>query len=439
MKASSILGLNARTQIYSYRYNSARGKKIAASKILTKRVLLNNSIPSPRLYAKFKTPQDIIKFKWESLPDAFAIKPSKGLGGDGIIVIKKRAKDKSGWITVRRQKVTIEDLKFHAFDILEGAYSVGNIPDVAFIEEYVGRHKAFRRYSYRGTPDIRVIVFNKVPVMAMLRLPTKESGGRANLFQGAIAVGVDIATGITTKAFWHGNYIKYKPETKRKLNGIKIPHWDEILEVAVRCQMVSHLGYLGVDVVLHPSGGPMILELNSQPGLKIQLANMAGLKRRLERVDEMEVHSPSQGVKIAKALFADRFADRVRIKEGIKIIKAAEEIQVKSVSGERHKVIAKIDTGAWSSSIDKKLAQNLGLYAKSRVLWHRKKISSLGEEKRPVINVSFYLSGRRIKTTMTVANRSKLTYPVIIGRVDLDGFLVNPEIDASKREEASKW
>jgi hypothetical protein len=80
-------------------------------------------------------------------------------------------------------------------DILEGAYSLGNVPDSAFIEEFVGRHKAFRRYAYRGTPDIRVIVYNKVPVMAMLRLPTKESGGRANLHRGAIAAGIDMATG----------------------------------------------------------------------------------------------------------------------------------------------------------------------------------------------------------------------------------------------------
>lgn len=158
------------------------------------------------------------------------------MGGEGIIVVKRKAKDGNGWITTQKKRVTVDDLKLHATDIIEGAYSMDNEPDVAYVEEYVGRHKAFRKYAYRGTPDIRVIVFNRVPVMAMLRLPTRESGGRANLHQGAIGVGVDVATGITTRAIWHGDLIKFKPGTKRKLHGIKIPQWDKILETAVKAQ-----------------------------------------------------------------------------------------------------------------------------------------------------------------------------------------------------------
>ena len=119
---------------------------------------------------------------------------------------------------------------------------MGNDPDVGFIQEYIGRAEVFRRWAFRGTPDIRVIVFNKVPVMAMLRLPTKESGGRANLHQGALGVGVDIATGITTKAIWHGEQIVFKPGTERKLRGIKIPDWNLVLETAVNASIASGLG-----------------------------------------------------------------------------------------------------------------------------------------------------------------------------------------------------
>src|SRR3989304_4166810 len=175
-----------------------------------------------------------LSFDFQSLPNSLAPKPSRGLGGEGIIVVKRRAKDGESWITTQRQRVTKDDLSLHILDILEGAYSMGNTPDVAFIQEFVGRHKAFRKYAYRGTPDIRIIVFNKVPVMSMLRLPTKDSGGRANLHQGAIAVGIDIATGITTRAIWYGKQITYKPGTSRKLHGIKIPNWTSVLETAVR-------------------------------------------------------------------------------------------------------------------------------------------------------------------------------------------------------------
>ena len=193
MKISSIFGLNARSQQFSYPYNSSKGKKIAASKIQSNKILTKAYIATPKIYKKFRNPEDIHDFVWDKLPSAFALKPSRGLGGEGIIVVKKRASDGNGWISTSRERITIDDLKLHILDILEGAYSLGNVPDVAFIQEYIGRHKSLRKYAFRGTPDIRIIVFNKVPVMAMLRLPTKESGGRANLHQGAI--------GTTTRFF----------------------------------------------------------------------------------------------------------------------------------------------------------------------------------------------------------------------------------------------
>lgn len=445
MKLSNILGLNARTQLFSFQYNTKQGKKIADSKIQTDRILTTAEIPHPVIYRKFRTSADVENFDWQGLPDAFALKPSRGLGGEGIIVAKKRlvpripertCPERSrrsrtgevGWITTQKTIVTVDDLKLHALDILEGAYSMGNVPDVAFIQEYVGRAKAFRKYAYRGTPDIRIIVFNKVPIMAMLRLPTKESRGRANLHQGAIGVGVDIATGITTKAIWHDKQIVYKPGTERKLRGIKIPNWTMILETAVKTQIVSGLGYLGVDIVIHPEKGPQVLELNAQPGLQIQLANMEGLKKRLERIADLNVRDAEHGVKIAKALFAERYLDRVKAEEGIKTIKAVEEIKVISVKGEKVSVSAKIDTGAWTSSIDKEFAKGLGIYHPNKILWYKKAISALGKEKRPVINVTFWLAGRKITTTMTVSNRRNLTYKVNIGRTELGGFLVSAEV-----------
>jgi len=439
MKISSVLGLNARTKLFSYPYNTKRGRNIARSKILTDKVLRNANIPTPIIYKKFRSIKDIYSYNWEKLPESFAVKPSKGLGGEGIIVVKERAKDPGFWLTTQKKKIGVADLKLHIMDVLEGAYSLGNYPDVAFIQEFVGRHKAFRKYAYRGTPDIRIIVFNRVPTMAMLRLPTKESGGRANLHQGAIGVGIDIATGITTKALYHGNLIKYKPGTERKLNGIKIPHWEEILKIAVSCQEVSGLGYLGVDIVLHPEKGPMVLELNSQPGLQIQLANMAGLKKRLERIEDLEVRDAEHGVRIAKSLFAERFLDRVKAEEGIKIVKASEEVKVLNSKGEKFKVLAKVDTGSWSSSIDKNLAKNLGLLNKNKILWYKKKMSSLGKEERSVIPLTFWIAGRKVDTRASVSDRDDLTYPLLIGRIDLAGFLVNPEIDKEKLIQAKKW
>lgn len=426
MRSSHILGLNARTQIYSYNYNKAKDKRKAGSKLVTKSTLAKENVPIPGLLAKFKKPIDIIRFDWNILPGAFALKPNRGLGGEGIIVVKKKGKNPGTWITTQRKLVGVEDLKLQVQDILEGAYSMGNVPDVAFIEEFVGRHKAFRRYAFRGTPDIRVIVFNKVPVLAMLRLPTRESGGRANLHQGAIGVGIDIATGITTKALWHNRYIKFKPESKRKLHGIKIPNWNSILEIAVRCQEVTGLGYLGVDIVLHPSKGPMVMELNSQPGLSIQLVNEVGLRKRLEKVEDLKIRDAEHGVKVAKALFASTFANRVKAEEGIRTIGVFEDVKIRRKDGKKIVLPAKVDTGAWRSSVDKTLARDLGLLQPENILWEKPVKSSLGRETRKVINLTFWLAGKKITTPAGISDRSKLKRPLIIGRKNLVGFLVEP-------------
>ena len=188
-----------------------------------------------------------------------------------------------------------------------------DVSDIAYIEERVRVHPVFEKYSYHGTPDIRVIVFNKVPVMSYVRLPTEESGGRANLFQGAAAVGIDIATGITTYGVHHAKPTEFFPGTRRKLGGIHIPQWEEILETAIAATEAIGLGYMASDIVLQPSeisnsvnqkvskpvsqqtsevqAVPMILEVNAQPGLKIQIANRAGLRERLARIKGLKIEN----------------------------------------------------------------------------------------------------------------------------------------------------
>ncbi len=448
MKLSSILGLNARTRLFSYRFNSRKGKKIADSKIQTWRVLKKAGVPTPRIIKRFKSPSDVYSFDWEKLPDAFALKPSRGLGGDGIIVVKKRAeivtngkngktrriKEKASWITTQKEKISAYDLKLHVLDILEGAFSMGSEPDVAFVQEYVGRHRVFRKLAYRGTPDIRIIVFRKVPVIAMLRLPTKESRGRANLHQGAVGVGIDIATGITTKAVWHQDYIRQKPGSSRKLHGIKIPQWNNVLLTAVNAQIASGLLYTGADVVLHPEKGPMIIEINAQPGLQIQLANKVGLRRRLDKVEDLEVLNADHGVRIARALFSERFADRVKAEEGIKTINVWELIKVVSVNKKKYEIPVKIDTGAWRSSIDSDFAEKLGLVYPENIIAQKKVRNEMGKGVRRMINLVYYLAGRRIKTTASLAKRGDMRVKMIIGRRDLAGFLVR-----SDESEVSKY
>lgn len=431
-KSTHILGLNARSLEYLKPLNKKGGRRIADSKLLTKRILKKHNLPTPQLLSVFKAPQDVVNFNWLSLPDNFVLKPASGYGGEGIIIVKRKAKFAGEWHLMDDSIVTVSDLRRQALDILAGEYSLHDLPDSALVEERIKIAKVFRKYAYQGTPDIRVVVFNKVPVMAMLRLPTAQSKGKANLHQGAIGVGIDLATGITTHGITTGGiyrcqYLKYIPGTKRKINGLKIPKWNTILTLAVKCQeTVPSLGFLGVDLVFDKKHGPVILELNTRPGLWVQMANRQPLRKRLERVEGLEVKDAEQGVKIAKTLFAERFADRVMAEEGVQIVGVWENVKVRSMEKKRVELRAKIDTGAWRSSIDRELAKELGLLKPENILFTKVYKSGLGKEIRKAINLTFYLAGRKIKTVANVSDRAHLRAAMIIGRRDLSGFLVRP-------------
>lgn len=424
MSLKGVLGLNARNHLYAARYNSASAKRIANSKLLTKSMLRKAKLPVPKLYRVFRREEEIDKFDFSRLGEGFVVKPNRGFGGEGIVVIEKGGEWAGEWLDTSGGLWRIGDLKLHVRDILEGRFSLNDVPDIAFVEERVGVHPVFAKYAYQGAPDIRVVVFNRLPVMAMLRLPTRESKGRANLHQGAVGLGLDLATGVTTYGIHHGKEVVFAPGTRRRLFGIRIPDWHDVLELAVKCQEETKLGYLGADMVIHPERGPMVLELNAQPGLTIQLSNQAGLLGRLRRVEGLQIKSAEHGIRVAQALFADpKVAEQTGM--GVKTIGVFEEVEVMSLKTAEPVIVkAKVDTGAYSTSIDKRLAESLGLLGPDNVVSEKGVRSAFGLEKRQVVAIIFKLAGKKVKTVATVSDRSRLKRAMIVGRKDLGGFMV---------------
>lgn len=431
-KYRKFLTKNERNKVY-LKKNSIRGRTLADSKYRTKQVLMKAGIGAPKLIKRFKSYKQLEKYRWEDLEGNFVIKPVSGLGGRGIIIVRKRGKWAGEWLLTDGRKVNTSDLRSHCEDILAGRYNSHGMRDEVLVEERIKIHPMFLALTKWGTPDVRVIVYNKVPVMAMLRLPTEKSGGKANLQQGALGLGVDLATGITTfgiegKRGEIRKVFDYKRKKWRKVNGIKIPFWREILETGVKCQLaVPELEFLGVDVVLDKEKGPMVLELNARPGLSIQICNKAGLKARMEKVEDVEVRSVDHAVGLARYLFAESFFEKVKEKSEQKVIEPLETIKVKVGKGRKNvvEVKAKVDTGAYRSSIDEELAESLGLLKQENVLYYRHYRSALGRQKdRPVIGLTFWLKGRKIMAAVNVANRRKLRTKFLLGRRDLGGFLV---------------
>ncbi len=459
--SKGILGMNARNLEFIRKSNKKKATKIADSKLRTKQLLKKAELPTADLLGVIKTRQELYDFDWEKLPKSFVIKPNKGLGGEGIIVIYGR-KNNGMWVGPKQQEFSQDDFVRHISNILDGNFSLANTPDLAIIEDRLKSSIFFKPYSPKGVLDIRVIVYNKVPVMAMLRLPTQKSGGKANLAQGGIGVGIDVATGITThalmKRWWWEQEIDRTPGTKLPLRGLKIPHWKDILTLAVKAAMISGLGYAGIDITLDKEKGPVILELNARPGLSIQNANLAPLKERLERVKGLKIASSAKGVKVAQELFGGEIEQEIEEISGKQVLGIIEDVKILNKDGDDIDLEAKVDTGADSTSIDLDVAQELGYgevfeifrdYQKTDMSKEegdakrdemRKELkekgfegvdatavySGSGTSLRPVVPVEFIVGGEKIKTKATVAERKNLSYPMIVGRKDLKKFLVDP-------------
>lgn len=452
--------MNARNLDYVRPLNRKSAKRLADDKLRCKRVLKKAGLPVPELIAKIINRQQLDDFDFSTLPDSFVLKPNFGFGGEGILVVYgKKKKAENVWVKADRSLVTIEDLRNHIQNILDGSFSRTGIPDLAFFEERIKLSKVFKPYAFRGMPDVRVIVYNNVPVMAMLRLPTQESGGKANLQLGGIGCGIDVASGTTTTSIQgKSKILEYLPGSKLPLSGVQIPYWKQILEFAIRAQQVSKLGYLGADIALDRDRGPVFLELNARPGLSIQVANCDGLLTRLKRVEGLKVKSVAHGVKLAQNIFGGEIEEEIEELSGKKIIGTVEKIKLIGKEGQEIEIEAKIDTGAQSTSIDIELAKALGYMntveqfnqldltsyrlvpenesqiRKDILAKYQKQIpdledvavvfSSSGSSIRPVIRLEFEMDKEKVISRANIINRQSLKYSMIIGKRDLKKFLI---------------
>lgn len=281
---AGVLGINRRNSEYTLRWNKRRFYPRVDDKLVTKRLCQQAGIPVPTLLATARHEYEARSLleKLEPYED-FVLKPSRGAMGNGIVVITGRMP--GGFRRSGDRFMSHDDFLYHVSGIIAGLYSLAGHLDAAMIEERLVVHPEIAELCWDGIPDVRVIVYRGVPVMAMTRLPTRRSGGRANLHQGAIGAGVDLATGRTHHAVLSNRPVREHPDTGNAIVGRQITAFDRILDIAVRATDPTELGYVGADVVVDARHGPMVLEMNARPGLAIQIANRTGLRPRLDAID----------------------------------------------------------------------------------------------------------------------------------------------------------
>lgn len=395
-----VLGINARNLLYIKAYNKKKAVLMADSKLKTKHFLAARGIPTAKLYASLQSKKELKIFNWDSIPKSFVVKPDSGYGGEGILIIKDRkGKDfiKSNGDTISRQ-----ELNEHVEDILDGRYSMTELADTAIFEQVLTAPEPFASIAYKGLPDIRVIVHNLIPVMAMLRLPTRESDGKANVHLGGIAAGIDISKGEITYTTQYGKQITEIPEYG-DITGLKIPNWEEILLIASRVQQISNLGFAAIDISLDKTTGPMLLEINARAGLSVQIANMAPLRRRLERIEGIKVQTPEKGVRIAIDLFGQRI-ERSTPKTEKTIIGLTDTIEIIGEKG-KQQVNALVDFSKEKTVIDRHLARLLGIV--------------------PDVKCKLNIKTDKIVTVVDVGDLDENT-PVHLGTRDLKNILIDP-------------
>ena len=286
LRRSGVLGMNQRNGDFIARVNPRRLYPLVDDKVRTKALAQQAGIQVPELYGVLHIQHEVPELpRLLGEREDFVVKPVNGSGGNGVLVIVGRRKGR--YRKASGALLTEEALEHHISNTLSGLYSLGGQPDAAMIEYRVKVDPVFEPISHQGVPDLRTVVYKGYPVMAMVRLPTAVSDGKANLHQGAIGAGIDIATGLTGRGVWRNEVVDEHLDTANPIAGIQVPQWDTLLELAARCYDISGLGYLGVDFVLDRDFGPMMLEMNARPGLNIQIANQTGLRPRLATVDTL--------------------------------------------------------------------------------------------------------------------------------------------------------
>jgi alpha-L-glutamate ligase-like protein len=259
--------MTVRNREFVGKYNPA-GLMAQLSKAEVKALLLPLGVPVAATYMVLQERADLNKFReWIKQQDRFALKPSSAYGGEGILLVN----GKQGEVySTNNGPMTGSQIETLAFSILDGDFHGGQ-KDTAVVEELLVQSEALRNIVPLGLADIRVISFLGYPAMAMMRIPTKASGGKANIHLGAVAAGVRISTGVIVHSVWAALPSPEHPDTGAALLGQRIPFWEEVLE----------------DIALDSRRGPVVMEVNRRPGLEIQNANGAGLLRRLRMIEKL--------------------------------------------------------------------------------------------------------------------------------------------------------
>lgn len=385
-----ILWINARNLSYIKKFNWKKEIRLANDKLATKKFLSERWIPFAKTYEIIKDRKQLFGVDFWKLPSKdFVIKPNRWSKWKWIYVVKYLGTENVDWnisnIT-QNQSLQHEDewksffgnvkkaiAKFHKvvnkfqnmpnfsckykiwdsivsdkdlrrfiLDDLDGKNSMTNWNDKVIVEEKLVPGDTFKEFCKFWLADMRIIVFNLVPVWAMVRIPTERSGGKANLAAGGIWAWIDIWTWIIKSVYVnHKSYTNKFPEEYKHLKWIKIPYRDDILLWSSKIQYFVNLGYLALDWVI-TDDGPKLLEINARAGLELQNITWIKLANVLDKISDLKIKYPEKWVEIAKTLFSQE--DKEVINQKILYLSQIWKLKVKTEETKYYnEILVKVD------------------------------------------------------------------------------------------------
>lgn len=268
IQSDRVVGMNHRNIELILPRNERRHFPLANNKLLTKSTLAEQGIPVSPTITTFESFYEIgqMETRLENLNE-FVVKPARGSGGNGILVISGR--EGNTFFTPGGRQLTFEHLRRHIADIVFGVYSFDKV-DVAVVEPRLVPNAFFASLYPHGLSDIRLVLVDDILSLSMLRIPTAQSDGKANLHQGAIGIAVNVENGLTYRAWHRRRKVSVHPENHIPLIHQRVPSWTEVVRIAVQTARALPLKYLGVDMVIDNVLGPLVLEVNARPGIEIQ-------------------------------------------------------------------------------------------------------------------------------------------------------------------------
>lgn len=200
--------------------------------------------------------------------DAIVVKPISGLGGGGVRKVETK---------------TIKDLKKFYEDLKENN---------EFIEDLVVQNKDWDKLNSGSINTLRVYTYALNGKSRILYACARIGSTDAivdNFHSGGVGVLVDVEKGcLVGKAINKANVESdVTPRTKIKVDGYKIPMWNEVKKLALEAALVNDkVNIVGWDVALS-NKGPLLIEGNRGPGWDLpQVLLNRGVRKELEQIEK---------------------------------------------------------------------------------------------------------------------------------------------------------